>query len=57
MFFINENDEFVQVSHYVNDEEEYVQKVVTFQNNGWTRINEIYPDGTTTETFTKEEME
>ena len=28
-------------------------KISTLQNNGWTRINEYYKDGTTTESYTK----
>ena len=43
----------------IDDEDVVIQRypdciqLMTFQNNGWIRINEYYPDGTTTETYEK----
>ena len=49
--YINENGEYVIVGSYTNEDGEFVKYRKTYQNNGWIRVNEVYPDGTTTETF------
>ena len=50
----NDQHEYVEVRTYINDDEEKVTQHRTYQDNGWTRINEYYPDGTTTEMYEKE---
>lgn len=50
----NKNGEFVETKTYTNESGETVKQYKTYQHNGWIRINEYYPDGTTTETFEKE---
>ena len=50
----NEKGEYVIAGVYVNDNGERVSFTKTYQNNGWIRVNETYPDGTTTETFERE---
>lgn len=52
----NEKGEYVIVRTYTNEDGEKVKQYKTYQNNGWVRINEIYPDGTTTETFETDEL-
>lgn len=52
--YINENGEYVVIRTYTNEDGEVVKQTKTYQNNGWIRINETYPDGTTTETFETE---
>ena len=52
--FENENGEYVSVHTYTNEEGETVKQYRTYQNNGWIRINEYYPDGTITETYERE---
>ena len=47
----NENGEFVTVRTYINEYGEKVREQKTYQDNGWVRINEKYPDGTTTEIY------
>lgn len=49
----NENGEFV-TAHTVTDESGTYKEYRTYQNNGWIRINCVYEDGTTTETFERE---
>lgn len=49
--YINEFGEYVIVRTYINEAGEKVKQCKTYQNNGWVRVNETYPDGTTTETF------
>lgn len=49
----NENGEYV-TAHTVTDEGGTCKEYRTYQNNGWTRINRIYEDGTTTETFERD---
>lgn len=43
---VNSNDETV-----INEGNKDVLITTTVQRNGWLRINEYYPDGTTTETY------
>lgn len=50
----NEYGEYVEKHTYTNEYGEEIKQTKTYQNNGWIRINELYPDGTTTETFEKE---
>lgn len=50
----NEYGEYVERRTYTNEHGEKIKQTKTYQNNGWIRINELYPDGTTTETFEKE---
>lgn len=42
----NEQKESVVIQRYPD-----CIQLMTFQSNGWIRINEFYPDGTTTETY------
>lgn len=53
-YFENEIGELVEKHIYENESGETVVQMKTYQNNGWTRINESYEDGTTTETFERE---
>lgn len=47
----NANGEYVMVRTYIDEDGEEVKEYKTYQDNGWVRINEIYPDGTTTEIY------
>lgn len=49
----NENGEYVTI-RTVTDESGTYKEYRTYQNNGWIRINCVYEDGMTTETFEKE---
>ena len=49
----NQDGEYVTARTYVNEDGETVKQYKTYQDNGWTRITEVYPDGTITETFEK----
>ena len=50
----NGNGEFVIIQTYTNAAGEEVRQQKTYQHNGWIRINESYPDGTTTETYERD---
>lgn len=52
--YMNENGEYVVKRTYTDEDGQVVKQTKTYQNNGWIRINEVYPDGTETETFEKE---
>lgn len=53
--FINGDGELVEYLKYTSESGESVDRFTTFQNNGRTRINELYEDGTATETFESQE--
>ena len=52
--FRNEDDEIVEATagKYPNGVKFY--QIKTYQENGWTRINIFYEDGSTEELFSKE---
>ena len=52
--YLNERGELVIARTYTNQAGETIKQYKTYQNNGWVRTNEIYPDGTTTEAFDRE---
>lgn len=52
--YINDKGEYVTIHTYTDEDGQTVKQTKTYQNNGWVRINEEYPDGTRTETFEKE---
>ncbi len=49
----NQYGEYVTTMTYMNEEGEIVKQYKAYQNNGWTRVIEVYSDGTITETFEK----
>lgn len=49
--YINQDGEYGMARTYTNGDGETVKQYKTYQENGWTRIVEEYPDGTITETF------
>ena len=49
---VNENGENMLISYDYNGGDRYF-RVETAQNNGWTRINYIFEDGTREEIFKK----
>lgn len=50
----NEKGEYVVIKTYTNEDGEEVKQCKIYQDNGWVRIEEYYPDGTMTETYEKE---
>lgn len=52
--YMNENGEYVIKRTYTDEDGQTVRQTKTYRNNGWIRINEVYPDGTETETFERE---
>lgn len=52
--YMNENGEYVIKRTYTDEDGQTVRQTKTYQTNGWIRINEVYPDGTETETFERE---
>lgn len=50
---VNENGENVVITEGKTENGIHFYSLMTFQKNNWTRVNEYYADGTTTETFEK----
>ena len=55
--YMNENGEYVVVRTYTNENGDNIKQTKTYQDNGYVRINEYYPDGTTTEEYISSEEE
>ena len=52
--YLNEDNEFVEVSYYKTETGETVKRHKAHQENGWVRITEYYEDGTVTETYERD---